>query len=127
VSAGFTVPGRGLTRAEFFAGKSLRRRDGTPAVTVHTDAMDVFRDGGNLVPLGRTRRRSQWVLRANSGTVESVAGSMTHRTTRACMIGFIEAARKEERKAEVQVRGSRDTRYRSQSGILTVWRRKYID
>jgi len=59
VSGGFMDPAEGLRRPAFLVGKSLRRRDGTPAVTVHSEDICCVIASGKLVVLGRTRRRSQ--------------------------------------------------------------------
>lgn len=119
-SAGFTVPGGGFKRDAFLEGKSLRRRDGTPAVTFQMDAMEAVMEEGKVTPEGRTRSRSQWVLCANKGTVDNVVGSIIHRATRACIMGLIQAMRSEERNEEVQVPGFSDRMYTSQSGIVPV-------
>jgi hypothetical protein len=119
VSGGFTLPDGGFRSDAFLDGKSFSRRDGTPAVTVQVAAIWAVTEAGSVVLAGRTRSRSQWVLWASSGDVESVLGRIIQRTTRACIMGLMETARSEERKAGIVELELREMMKRLQSGILT--------
>lgn len=81
--------------------------EGTPAATVHSEAIWDSATGGKAVFPGRTRKMCHWLLRARRGTVEMDVGRMTQRRGLLWIMGAIPWSRRDLKKPGMVVRGLR--------------------